>query len=101
MNILLTSDFYPPFIGGAERQVQLLAAALSERGHTVRVATVWHAGQPEVEREGRVAVHRVRSRLLEHPLFSSDPVRRFHPPLPVPGVVAAFRSLVRIDPPDV
>ena len=49
MRVLLASDFYPPFIGGAERQVQLLAAALSNRGHAVDVATVWHEGQPSTK----------------------------------------------------
>ena len=30
MRLLLTTDFYHPFIGGAERQMQLLAEELAE-----------------------------------------------------------------------
>jgi glycosyltransferase involved in cell wall biosynthesis len=101
VRILVASDFYPPFVGGAEKQVQLLAAALSARGHNVRVVTVWHEGLPEVELDGRVPVHRLRSSLLEHRLFSTDPVRRFHPPFPTPGIVGSLRSLIREHRPDV
>ena len=42
--MLLTTDFFHPTIGGAERQVQLLASALAARGHTVTVATVRQRG---------------------------------------------------------
>src|SRR3954449_6600646 len=101
MRILLTSDFYPPFIGGAERQVQLLAAALSSRGHQVAVASVWHAGSPEEEYEGAVLVSRLRSRALEQSFLSTDAVRRFHPPMPVPGIVSGLRSLIDQQRPDV
>src|SRR5262249_27014223 len=47
--ILLASDFYAPFIGGAERQVQYLATEMAQRGHQTSVATVWHEGLPEHE----------------------------------------------------
>jgi hypothetical protein len=46
LKILLATDHYPPFIGGAHRQVQLLAQELSRRGYNVSVATVWHGGLP-------------------------------------------------------
>ena len=94
MNILLASDFYHPFIGGAERQVQLLAQALAIRGHDATVATVWHRGSQERERDGRVEVRRLRSRMLAQGAFSTDPVRRFHPPFPVPGIVDGLRKLI-------
>jgi glycosyltransferase involved in cell wall biosynthesis len=94
MNVLIASDFYEPFIGGAERQVQLLAGALASRAHNVRVATVWHHGSPERESEGKVEVHRLRSLILEQRALSSDPVRRFHPPFPVPGIVRGLRAMI-------
>ena len=50
MKILLVSDSYPPFIGGAHRQTQLLGQELHRRGHQVSVATVWSRGLPEEAR---------------------------------------------------
>jgi len=55
--ILVAADFYPPFLGGLERQAQLLARELAGRGHEVAVATVWHRGLPEQEDDGGVSVH--------------------------------------------
>ena len=46
MRILIATDHYPPFIGGAHRQAQLLAAGMAERGHEVAVVTPWHGGLP-------------------------------------------------------
>ena len=101
MNVLIASDFYEPFIGGAERQVQLLAAALASRAHDVRVATVWHHGSLERESEGPVQVHRLQSLILEQRALSTDPVRRFHPPVPVPGIVRGLRAMIAEQQPSV
>ena len=49
MRILLDSDHYPPFIGGAHGQTQLLGSELHRRGHDVNIATVWSGGQPAWE----------------------------------------------------
>ena len=46
MRILLATDHFPPFIGGAHRQAQLIARAMAASGHEVTVATPWHGGQP-------------------------------------------------------
>ena len=46
MRLLLTTDLFAPIIGGAERQVGLLAAALLASGHEVRVATTAQPGLP-------------------------------------------------------
>ena len=56
MRILIATDHYPPFIGGAHRQARLLAAGMAERGHDVAVVTPWHGGLPRA-RLGR-ARHR-------------------------------------------
>jgi len=100
LRILLASDFYPPFIGGAERQVQLLGKQLTGRGHTVRVATVWHAGLLEQEDDASTSVYRLKGLITRVPWFSKDPKRRFHPPFPDPAVVLALRRLISSFKPD-
>ena len=35
MRLLLTTDFYHPFIGGAERQMQLLAESIKQYLHVL------------------------------------------------------------------
>ncbi len=95
MRILMASDFYPPFIGGAERQVQLLGQELHLRGHTVGVATVWHRGQPDQQDDAGVDVRRIKGLTTRVSWFSKDPLRRFHPPFPDPGMVWGLLRLVR------
>jgi glycosyltransferase involved in cell wall biosynthesis len=99
--ILLTSDFYAPFIGGAERQVQYLAIEMAQRGHDASVATVWHAGQPEHELRDGIMVHRIKGWSTRVPWFSSDPNRRFHPPFPDPGIAWGLRRLIDRLQPDI
>jgi glycosyltransferase involved in cell wall biosynthesis len=95
MRILMASDFYPPFIGGAERQVQLLSQELHLRGHAVGVATVWHSGQPAQQDDSGVDVRRLKGLTTRVSWFSKDPRRRFHPPFPDPGIVWGLRRLMR------
>lgn len=101
LRILMASDFYPPFIGGAERQVQLLSRELSLRGHHVDVATVWHKGLQQVERDAGVTVHRLKGLATSVPWFSSNPDRRYHPPMPDIGLVWGLRRLIRKLKPDI
>ncbi len=95
MRILMASDFYPPFIGGAERQVQLLARQLSSQGHAVAVATVRHDDLPVRERDGSLSIHRLRGLATRVPWFSGSPGRRYHPPVPDPAIVLELVSLMR------
>lgn len=90
MRILLASDFYHPFIGGAERQTQVLGEELARRGHHVQVATMWHEGQAEREAIGGLTVRRLRGLFTQVPWFSADPSRRYHPPAPDPAMVAGL-----------
>lgn len=101
MRILMASDFYPPFIGGAERQVQLLSRELVLRGHQVSVATIYHEGLAEQQDDAGVEVRRLRGLLTRVPWFSKDPRRRYHPPFPDPGMVYGLRRLAREWAPDV
>lgn len=93
--VLVASDFYPPNLGGAELQTQMLARGLARRGHAVAAVTNWQVGLPRCEGDLGFKIHRLRGTATRVPWFSSNPARRFHPPLPDPGVVSELRALVR------
>ncbi len=101
LRILLASDFYPPFIGGAERQTQLLAQELALRSYAIQVATVWHAGLAHQESAAGVDVARLNGLTTGVGWFSSNTKRRYHPPFPDPGIVLGLRRLIRHFRPDV
>ncbi len=82
MRILIATDHFPPFIGGAHRQAQLLGRAMAERGHTVAVVTPWHGGLPEVEHEDGFVVHRVRQVRTAFDFMVRDRRQRHQPPFP-------------------
>jgi glycosyltransferase involved in cell wall biosynthesis len=100
MRILIATDHYPPFIGGAHRQARLLAAGMAERGHQVAVATPWHGGLPSVAREGDVAVHRVRQLRTAIPALVRDRAQRHQPPFPDPVTILGLRRVIRRFNPD-
>lgn len=101
LKILLVSDHYPPFIGGAHRQTQLLAQELRQRGYEVAVATVWHGGFPDEQLEDGVRVHRVRQMRTAFPLLVSDRRQRYQSPYPDPISTLALRRLLDRFRPDV
>jgi glycosyltransferase involved in cell wall biosynthesis len=99
MRILLATDHYPPFIGGAHRQAQLLANGMVKRGHGVDVVTPWHGGLPSFELEKEVLVHRVRQVRTALPPLVRDPEQRHQPPFPDPVTIAGLRRLIaRVEP---
>lgn len=100
MRLLLVTDSYPPFVGGADRQVQMIARAMHEAGNEVEVATPWQTDLPELENEAGVTVHRIRALTTRVPWFSKDPRRRHHPPFPDPATTLALRRIVRRFRPD-
>jgi len=95
MRLLLVSDFYPPFVGGSEFQIQQIARGMAARGHEVHLATVWHKGLAEQEDDAGVQVARIRGLTTRVPWFSKDAGRRFPPPLPEVGLWAALDGLLR------
>ncbi len=95
LRILLVTDHYPPFIGGAHRQTQLLARKLAERGHEIRVATVWQASTPAVENEGQVTVHRLKQMRTMWPWSRHDSQQHYQPPYPDPVTVWQLRRLIK------
>jgi len=100
MRILLASDHYPPFVGGAQRQTKVLAHELHARGHEVAVATVRQDDLPAQSEDDGVAVHRL-GQLRTLPLVRGRPRRRHQPPFADPVTVIELRRLVRRLRPDV
>lgn len=101
MRILIASDFFPPFIGGAERQTQLLSRELMRRGHEVIVATVWSPGLVPEEEDAGLKIIRLKGLTTLVPWFSKDPRRRYHPPFPDPAIAWGVRRLIKRYRPDI
>ncbi|MDB5059711.1 MAG: glycosyl transferase group 1 [Chloroflexi bacterium] len=101
MKILMVSEFYPPYVGGAEQAVADLSAELSARGHNVLVATLWHEGLARCEHQGSVVVHRMQGATQRLPFVFNQPDRQFHPPVPDPLLVRQIERLIAKEKPDV
>jgi glycosyltransferase involved in cell wall biosynthesis len=94
LRLLMVSDNYPPFLGGAHRQTRLLAHELMQRGHAVSVATVWHGGLPEYENDEGVGVYRLKQLGTWLPGSVTDTAQRHQPPWPDPIGVWGLRRLI-------
>lgn len=101
MRILLVTDHYPPFIGGAHRWAELTAHGLSRRGHDVQVVTEWHGGLSREQCDDGVVVHRIRQMRTVPTSRIRDTRQRHSPPFPDPYQVADLRRVVRVARPDV
>lgn len=101
LRILIVTDVYPPLIGGVERQMQLLAHQLQQRGHSVSIATSWQPGLPAYEEERGVQIWRLKGIALRVPLTANKSKRRHHPPFPDPAMVWSLRRLITQFQPDV
>ena len=101
MRVLLLSQFYPPVVGGEERHVRNLGAALAARGHRVSVAT--QAGQEPAgcTMDGAVRVHRLRGTLQRVGALFSEVERPHAPPLPDPELVLGLRRIVAEERPEI
>jgi glycosyltransferase involved in cell wall biosynthesis/GT2 family glycosyltransferase len=100
LRVLAVTDEYRPVIGGAARNIELLARQVSRLGHTVEVATAWQPGAPAVEEDGGIRVHRIRDLTSRIPWLSSDPHRHHAPPFPDPEAVWRLRRLIKDFEPD-
>lgn len=94
MRILWLSDFYPPYIGGLERHVRMVAGELASRGHRVSVATIWHEAAPPFEVDNGVTVYRLLGLTQRVPYFSSNAHRGFHPTSPDPFIVKGLLKII-------
>jgi glycosyltransferase involved in cell wall biosynthesis/GT2 family glycosyltransferase len=99
LKLLFVCDEYPPVVGGAARNLQLLVERLSPR-HEVVVATAWQPNAPGFERMNGVAVHRVRDTTTRAAWVSSDPYRHHAPPFPDPEATLRLRRLIDAEAPD-
>ncbi len=95
MRLLIGSDHYPPFIGGAHTQTRLLAHELSRRGHEVSIAAPWSRGVAEIESEGQVSVHRVRQLRTVVGSWLTEGRQQHQPPFPDPVTTFQLRRLIR------
>lgn len=100
MRILLATDNYPPYIGGAQIQSHLLASELRDRGHHVDVATVWQSSLPQSEDVDGVRVHRLRQ-LRTLPGLARSRWQHYQPPFPDPVTSISLRRLIARVEPDV
>lgn len=106
MNILLVTDHYPPFLGGAHRQSALLAEQLARRGHVVNVVTGRQPGltpaQQQAEQQASlVNIHRLPELRTLISATTGDQQQRHHPPYPDPVTVWGLRRLIKRIQPDV
>lgn len=100
LRVLLVTDSYPPLVGGATFWSQQVARQMSERGHTVEVATTWQPGAPAREADGEVEVQRLRDLTSRVPGISADPYRHNPPPFPDPEAVLRLRRRIKRFKPD-
>lgn len=94
MRILIATDHFPPYIGGAHRQAQLLARSMAERGHEIVVVTPWHGGLPTVEQGEGFEIHRVRNLRTALRFLVRPGTQRHQPPFPDPVTVLSLRRLI-------
>lgn len=100
LRALIVTDSDPALIGGANRSAQLLARRLTDRGHTVEIATAWQQGLPVTEDDGVVRVHRLRDLTSRMRWISEDPYKHNPPPFPDPEGLWRMRRLIRRFQPD-
>lgn len=93
MRILLATDLYRPSIGGTERHVEQLAAALSARGHHPVVVTT----SPRLAEADPPHVHRISGWADLVIRRHARPEQHFHPPAADPGVVRRLVALCRAE----
>ncbi len=101
MRILIVTDHYPPFIGGAHRQSYVLSQKLHQAGHTVAVVTVWHPKLPVIQDDDGVRVFRFRQLFSWIPRTRKAGQQRHHPPFPDFLTAWRMRRLIKQFCPDV
>jgi len=101
MKVLMVSDFYPPTIGGMEKEVQLLSEGLRKKGCDVSVCTLGHNFLPKLTEENGVKVRRIEGLFQKVPKLYRDPDRRFHPPIRDWLITRKLNNIVQEEKPDI
>jgi glycosyltransferase involved in cell wall biosynthesis len=102
MHILQLTDFYRPIVGGLERHVETLSRELLAHGHSTTVATLKTTEDaPDEEFIDGIRVVRIRGWSTRLQSLYANTAKPFHPTAPDPAVMAALRSLVGEESPDV
>ena len=101
MRVLMLAQFYRPVIGGEERAVEDLSAALAARGHEVAVATLRVPGTSRREDVAGVRIHRLDALAGRLGWLFAERERKHVAPLPDPGLVAGLRRVLAEERPDV
>lgn len=101
MRVLMVCDLYPPFIGGIERHVQVLARGLVGRGHDVAVATMAADNMPAEANEDGVRVYRLSSTTQRAARATTPSGRPYAPPFPDPEVAIGLRRVIEREQPQV
>lgn len=101
MRILIVTDHYPPFIGGAHRQSYVLGQKLHQAGHTLAVATVWHPNVPSTQDDNGVQVYRLKQSFSWLPSRKNAPPQRHHPPFPDLYTAYHLKKIIRKFKPEV
>jgi glycosyltransferase involved in cell wall biosynthesis len=97
----MLSQFYAPIVGGEERVVEDTAHELARRGHDVSVATLRAPGQPVLEIDRGVRIHRIDGLAQRVPFVFRDAQRRHAPPWPDPGAVRALKGVLEKERPQI
>jgi glycosyltransferase involved in cell wall biosynthesis len=97
----MLSDFYRSVPGGIEVLVRSLALELSERGHEVAIAAIAQEGLSDLELDGPLRVHRLRTSTQRMSRLYTDPDRPAAPPFPDPEAVLSLRRVLDRERPDV
>lgn len=100
LRVLLVTDFFPPYLGGVEHHVAMLAETLQRRGHTVLVVTLDGPIADSVEDDGDIDVRRLNGVFQRLPIHA-DPERPWAPPIPEPSLVRELKRVVDEFRPDV
>lgn len=101
MRILIVGDYYPPYLGGAHRQTQLLARELFKRGHDIHVATYWQPGMQAVENDSGFPVYRIRQIRSILPGANERKEQLHGTPFPDPVTIWQLRKVINQVRPDV
>lgn len=101
MRILIVGDYYPPYIGGAHRQTQLLARELFKRGHNIHVATYWQPGMQAVENDSGFPVYRIKQLRAILPGANERKEQLHGTPFPDPVTLWQLRKVISQVKPDV